>query len=156
METLETEEGETSKVNLSVSHVGLTDSLWPLAGTRTTLHTQVQGDIGGPEKNNGKMFMDVTSKLEVRPTIAKPFRPITKGNGAQQVAAVRILKRPGEAWINEELNGLPSKSPFDLSNAGRKSQGDRSSQDHPPDLPDINHTLERGSCPSIPQQGSSF
>lgn len=142
METLETEEGESSRDNLSVSHVGLIDSLRPLVGTRTTIRTQAQGDIDCPKKNNRKVFKDVTNKLEVRPTIAKPSRPITKGNGAQQVTEIRILKRPREVWRNEELNGPPSKSPFDLSNVGQKTQGKGLGQDHPLDSPDINRNLE--------------
>lgn len=56
METLEVDEGGCSRVNISV----------PLAGTKMSIQTQAQGDGTGPRKNNGKVFKDLTNKLDVR------------------------------------------------------------------------------------------
>lgn len=94
-----------SRVNLRVTHGAIAETLRPLSGTRTSLHTQAQQNNGGPKKNIRKVFRDVTNKLEPRPTIAKTPRPTTSSKAAQQAAAIQIFKRPGEVWRSEEVNG---------------------------------------------------
>lgn len=47
IETLEAKEGEGNRVNLSVLHVGLAESLRSLSGTKINLRTQAQGNNGG-------------------------------------------------------------------------------------------------------------
>lgn len=71
METLDMEEKSGSRVNLSVSHLGLADKLRPLGGTKTNIRTQAQREAMGPKKTIGRVFKELTTKLEVRPTIAK-------------------------------------------------------------------------------------
>lgn len=61
METLETEEGESSRVNLKVSHMGLTENLYPLGGTRTFLRMLVQGQSCRQKKKIEKVLKDMTN-----------------------------------------------------------------------------------------------
>lgn len=84
METLAEGGNDNRTVNVSVSHVGLTESLRSLKGMKTAVRTQAQGTSRGPRSETKKSLKDVTNKSEFRPTIAKTSRPITKVNGAQQ------------------------------------------------------------------------
>lgn len=134
--TKETEAGNNHRVNISVSHMGLADSLRPLTGIKTNVRTSAQGDGVGSKKIAGRILKEVTNKLEARPMIAKQARPTSKANAAQTLSGIRILKRPGEVWRNLDVIGPPMKSPFEGPNSTRRNHEDGSGLDRPPDPPD--------------------
>lgn len=98
METLDDEDGEGDKVKFSVSHTDLAESIHPLGKTWAEVRVQAQGNNSNPKNKTTKNLKDATNKLEPRPSIAKPSRPITKTSGGLQNKDTRILKRPGEVW----------------------------------------------------------
>lgn len=85
METAEEAEPEANSVKILFSHEGMTEHLRPIGATRRKVHTQAQVSSDGPRRKVEKMLKDVTNKLEAKPTIAKPIKPILKLSGAQQI-----------------------------------------------------------------------
>lgn len=120
------------------------------------VRTQAQGETSDPKKSNSRVFRELTNKFEIRPTIAKQSKPISKGNGAQHSSIIRILIRPGEGWRNEELNGPPSKSPFEGPNAIRKPHVDGSGQGRPPDPPGADKGSREGFYPNLSNEATQL
>lgn len=154
METLGEGEGETRRVNVVVSHMKLAEGIQPLKGTRPVIRSQAQDKHEGPRKHaDNSKFKDLTNKYITWPTIAKSSRPVTKVNGSQQKENIKMLKRAGQAWRNEEFNGPPLKSPFDPPITGRPASGNGLDGTRPPDPPDASKTPgESLECPKSNSQ----
>lgn len=133
METMEGMDTVTDRVKVAVSHDAVAEHLRPLGKTAVEVRTQDQED-GGPKNMNSRVLKEVTNKIQLKPTIAKASRSITKSNGAQyNNKQLKILKRPGEG-----IKGPPNKSPFELSASNRGNRATGSDEGgRPPDPPDI-------------------
>lgn len=149
METCDAAEEGGCRVNLSVSHKGLTEKLRPLGRVKMNVRTQAQEEISSQKKSNSRVLKEVTNKYEIRPTIAKQSRPISKGYGAHQSSVIRILKRPGEVWRDGETNRPPAKSPLIGPITIEKSHGNGSGQGRPPDPPDKAKGPRGEFCPNL-------
>lgn len=147
METSEEVEVVGEKVKVAVSHEKVAEYLRSLEKTTMKVHTQAQ-DGGGPRNINNKALKDVTNRVQVKPTIAKASRSISKPTGAQQNnKQVKILKRVGEG-----ISGPPNKSPFEFSASNQNNRGDGSGEGRPPDPPDIYMSTEESPTASAPNR----
>lgn len=159
LETQENEGDEGGVVKLVVSNADPTDHMRPLGSMKIDTYTsspRTQGQSGGPRNKNEKTMKDITNRLEVRPTIAKSPKSISKLNMAQSFKDQRMLKRFGDVWRGDGINGPPAKSPYEKSSSCRLSNSDGLGQGKPPYPPDKSNIIEESPSPSVPHSTSTL